>query len=237
LSADKPKVLVSDDERVIADTLAIILNQHGYEALAVYTSKDQVEMARSFRPDFIISDVIKPDMDGIEAAILVRGFLPSCKILLFSGQAATADLLESARARGYEFEIFAKPVHPQDLLAWLRGDSVPYVARQPVIYVPSALPSPPPPIPIETPAKAVRLPAKKPEKTPITPFFAAKLIGDFLLKFALFVACLMVVFGILAFIGYGLDQVIVSARPHIQRQHYTPVPEPHDDTRFQLLRT
>ena len=62
-----------------------------------------------------------PDMDGIEAAIRIRGFLPKCKILLFSGQAATAGLLESARARGHEFEILGKPVHPSDLLAKLKG--------------------------------------------------------------------------------------------------------------------
>jgi hypothetical protein len=49
----------------------------------------------------------------------VRQSVPGCKILLFSGQAATADLLETARAQGHEFEILAKPVHPQDLLAKL----------------------------------------------------------------------------------------------------------------------
>ena len=117
----KPKVLVVDDERVIADTLAIILNQHGYDASAVYTGLGAVERARSLSPDLIISDVIMPDMNGIEAAIRIREFLPKCKILLFSGQAATADLLESARAQGHEFEILAKPVHPQDLLAKLQG--------------------------------------------------------------------------------------------------------------------
>jgi CheY-like chemotaxis protein len=72
-------------------------------------------------PDLIISDVIMPDMNGIEAAIQIRKFLPECKILLFSGQAATADLLKTARAQGHEFEILAKPVHPQDLLAKLRS--------------------------------------------------------------------------------------------------------------------
>ncbi len=117
----KPRVLVVDDERVIADTLAIILNQHGYEAIAVYTGTAAVEQARTVHPDLVISDVIMPDMNGIEAAINIRKFLPTCKILLFSGQAATADLLESARAQGHEFEILAKPVHPQDLLSKLRG--------------------------------------------------------------------------------------------------------------------
>jgi CheY-like chemotaxis protein len=117
----KPKVLVVDDERVIADTLAIILNQHGYEASAAYTGTGAVERARQLSPDLVISDVVMPDMNGIEAAILIREFLPACKILLFSGQAATADLLENARAQGHEFEILAKPVHPQDLLAKLRS--------------------------------------------------------------------------------------------------------------------
>ena len=115
----KPRVLVVDDERVIADTLAIILNQNGFEATAVYTGSAAVERARASQPDLVISDVIMPDMNGIEAAIQIRQMLPKCKILLFSGQAATADLLEKARAQGHEFELLAKPVHPQDLLAKL----------------------------------------------------------------------------------------------------------------------
>jgi CheY-like chemotaxis protein len=117
----RPKVLVVDDEQVIADTLAKILDINGYDASAVYSGVAAVESARDLRPDLIISDVIMQDMDGIEAAIHIRGFLPSCKILLFSGQAATADLLENARAQGHDFEILAKPVHPSELLAKLKG--------------------------------------------------------------------------------------------------------------------
>jgi CheY-like chemotaxis protein len=69
----------------------------------------------------LISDVIMADLNGIDAAIRIRALLPEIKILLFSGQAATADLLEKARTEGYEFEILAKPVHPQDLLSRLRA--------------------------------------------------------------------------------------------------------------------
>ncbi len=117
----KLKVLVADDERVIADTLAIILNQSGFQATAVYSGEKAVETAKSLRPDMLISDVIMTDMNGIDAAIKIRTMLPACKILLFSGQAATADLLDRARVQGHEFEILAKPVHPQDLLARLRS--------------------------------------------------------------------------------------------------------------------
>jgi CheY-like chemotaxis protein len=120
-STSKPKVLVADDERVIADTLAMILNQSGFDAKAVYSGEKAVEIAPVWMPDMLISDVIMADLTGIDAAIKIRAILPKIKILLFSGQAATADLLEKARVQGYEFEILAKPVHPQDLLTKLRG--------------------------------------------------------------------------------------------------------------------
>jgi CheY-like chemotaxis protein len=117
----KPKVLVADDERVIADTLAMILNQSGFDARAVYSGENALESVTTFVPDMLISDVIMADLNGIDAAIRIRKLLPGIKVLLFSGQAATADLLEKARANGHEFEILAKPVHPQDLLNKLRG--------------------------------------------------------------------------------------------------------------------
>lgn len=120
-NAVRPKVLVVDDERVIADTLAMILNQSGFQAQAIYSGEGAVELASTFEPDMLISDVIMADLNGIDAAIRIRELLPKIKILLFSGQAATADLLDNARKQGYEFEILAKPVHPQDLLNKLRG--------------------------------------------------------------------------------------------------------------------
>jgi DNA-binding response OmpR family regulator len=122
-SKSKPKVLVVDDEHVIADTLAMILSQSGFDARAIYSGEGAVELASTFEPDMLISDVIMADLNGIDAAIRMRALLPNIKILLFSGQAATADLLEKARTKGYEFEILAKPVHPQDLLSRLRAQS------------------------------------------------------------------------------------------------------------------
>ena len=120
-NAHKPRVLVADDERVIADTLAMILNQSGFQTRVAYTGEKALELASEFKPEMLISDVIMGGLNGIDAAIKIREILPSIKILLFSGQAATADLLEKARTQGYEFEILAKPVHPQDLLARLRS--------------------------------------------------------------------------------------------------------------------
>lgn len=110
------RVLILDDEQIIANTLALILNRSGYEARAVYNAEAAVETARQFSPDFLISDVIMRGMTGIEAAIRIANIIPHCRIILFSGQAATTDILERAEAAGYQFELLTKPVHPKALI-------------------------------------------------------------------------------------------------------------------------
>ena len=118
---DKNRVVfVVDDEVVIAQTLAMILNQAGFQASA-FDHPDKAIAARAeLAPDLLISDVVMPGMTGIELAIHFRKAQPECRILLFSGQAATSDLLEKAREQGYDFDLLSKPVHPKDLLAKLR---------------------------------------------------------------------------------------------------------------------
>jgi DNA-binding response OmpR family regulator len=116
-SAYRPVVLVVDDESAIADTLTEILSRSGYAAMAVYDANDALETALLTPPEMLITDVILPGMSGVELAITMRRIFPDCKILLFSGQASTADLLASAKSQGHHFTLLSKPVHPRDLLA------------------------------------------------------------------------------------------------------------------------
>jgi len=109
-------VLVVDDEKRIADTLTAILHLKDYQAVAAYNGPSGIEMYRRLRPALVISDVVMPGMNGIEMAIVLQQEFPKCRMLLFSGQAATSEILEYARTQGYEFELLAKPVHPDQLL-------------------------------------------------------------------------------------------------------------------------
>jgi CheY-like chemotaxis protein len=114
------RILVVDDETLIADTLVQILNKNGFHAQAAYDGRQAIEAARSSQPEIILSDVLMPHIDGVEAAIIIRAFLPETRIVLFSGQAATVELLASARQRGHDFELLPKPIHPTQLLKHLR---------------------------------------------------------------------------------------------------------------------
>lgn len=115
-----PRILVVDDETLIADTIVQILNRNGFVAEAAYSGQEAIEAARRIQPELLLSDVMMPRIDGIEAAIAIREFCPSTRIVLFSGQSATVEILADARALGHDFELLPKPIHPSQLIKHLK---------------------------------------------------------------------------------------------------------------------
>jgi DNA-binding NtrC family response regulator len=110
------RVLIVDDERTIADTLSLIFLSGGYETQTAYTAEQAIEIVVEWLPDLAIIDVVLPQTNGIDLAILLRAQCPACRVLLFSGQAVTDDLLAETANKGYKFEILAKPTHPSVML-------------------------------------------------------------------------------------------------------------------------
>lgn len=115
-----PRILVVDDEALIADTIVQILNRNGFIAEAAYSGQEAIEAAHRFCPELVLSDVMMPNVDGVEAAIAIRELCPDTRIVLFSGQAATVEILARARERGHNFELLPKPIHPTQLIKHLR---------------------------------------------------------------------------------------------------------------------
>ena len=68
-----------------------------------------------------MSDVIMPDLNGVQLAQSVRMLCPTTRIVLFSGNAATARLLQDSSGKKHSFELLAKPIHPLDLLKALKS--------------------------------------------------------------------------------------------------------------------
>ena len=117
---NRPSILVVDDEVKLADTMTEILNLSGFCAFTAYEGRSALEIAEQIEPDYLLTDVGMPEMNGVELAIAIRRIRPETMILLFSGQAGTIDLLEDARAEGYSFEVLEKPMHPLRLIEHLK---------------------------------------------------------------------------------------------------------------------
>lgn len=110
------RVLIVDDEKPVADSLAMVFSAAGYEARAAYSAEDAAETISRWEPRLAILDVVLPGMNGIDFAIQLETSCPQCQVLLFSGDQSTANLVQEALAKGRDFKILAKPVHPSFFL-------------------------------------------------------------------------------------------------------------------------
>jgi DNA-binding NtrC family response regulator len=121
-TAERKRVLVVDDESLIADSIAEILNRNGFDAVSRYSADDALQItADGLRPDIMLADVMMPGTSGVQLAKAVSAMNPAVRILLFSGNASASQLVHDALREGLLFEILAKPVHPVRLLKALQS--------------------------------------------------------------------------------------------------------------------
>ena len=137
------RILVVDDECIIADTLALIFRAKGYESAPAYDGESALNLAISFLPDIVLTDVMMPGMDGVTLGIRIRQSYPDCRVILSSGQVGAKNLLREAEAQGYSFELLEKPFHPDEILRRVAKTSVvPSARRRPTSAPGESVPPP-----------------------------------------------------------------------------------------------
>ena len=113
------RILIVDDEVEVTGSLATIFRRHEYDVRVAASAEAAIDAVAAWQPDLAIVDVQLPQMNGIDLAMVIRDTHPYCRLVLFSGQHTTQDLLEEAAKKGHIFEILAKPVHPMFLLDYV----------------------------------------------------------------------------------------------------------------------
>lgn len=117
----KPKVLVIDDDRVVADMLAEILRLNGFSPVALYSGEEAISFAEQFKADIVLSDIRMHGMDGVEAAQTIRQRYPECRVILFTASTVNTKTKQAIERSGFEF--LQRPLHPQSVLSTLRHTS------------------------------------------------------------------------------------------------------------------
>jgi PAS domain S-box-containing protein len=110
---DSKRILVADDSRNAADTLAMFLRQEGFDVVVAYDGDEAVAVAKQFAPKLAFLDLGMPKRDGMEAARVIRRAFPGIILAALSGWGAESDRLRTAEA-GFDLHL-VKPSSPEEL--------------------------------------------------------------------------------------------------------------------------
>ncbi len=115
----RSRVLVVDDHQDVVHGLARLLETAGHEVRTAHEAASALQIARDFRPEFILTDIGLPGMDGYELARELRVLpqLAGATLIAVSGYGQVADKVRS-RSAGFDHHLL-KPVEPSTLLPLL----------------------------------------------------------------------------------------------------------------------
>ena len=124
------RVLIVDDEPVIADTVGHYSLQGRLSSRSAYTAEEALELVPVWRPDLAIIDVILPRMNGVELCMQIKAESPDCRFALFTGGSAASDLLAAAPN---SFEVLVKPIPQGDSCSCLPSSVLVLGVQGPIV--------------------------------------------------------------------------------------------------------
>ncbi len=101
--AAKPKILIVDDDKVLTKILSSALEKNDFEVKVAHNAFDGFNIAKEFKPDLILSDILMPEADGFELKNLLNADkeLKTIPFVFLTSKNEEADIL-----KGYEFGVY-----------------------------------------------------------------------------------------------------------------------------------
>jgi DNA-binding response OmpR family regulator len=113
----KQRVLVVDDDRLVADTLTLIFRANGFDSEAVYSAAEGLARARTYAPGLLLCDVTMPEESGLQLVKKVHDEMPNCKMLMLTAYSSNAAQVEmQAMETNRPLKLLKKPCRPELLL-------------------------------------------------------------------------------------------------------------------------
>jgi DNA-binding response OmpR family regulator len=107
------RILIVDDDRLVADTIGLIFQKHGFDVRTVYSAHEALSSAREFSPNLMLCDIDMPGRDGLELMGDMADQQPDCQVLVLTGFYSA---LAKVRAMPRRVGVLTKPCPPVDLL-------------------------------------------------------------------------------------------------------------------------
>jgi CheY-like chemotaxis protein len=103
------RIMIVDDNRDAADSLALLLQLEAHATLTAYSGDDALSRVASFDPQFVLLDIGLPEMDGYEVARRLKTLVPRARLIAVTGYGLAGDKQRSADS-GFEAHL-VKPVN------------------------------------------------------------------------------------------------------------------------------
>ena len=111
---DSQKILVIDDEDIVRESMAIYLEDSGYEMIEAADGRQGVELFCEFNPDLVLCDLRMPKMDGLEVLKTITELSPDTPIIMISGAGQIHDVVEALRLGALDYLV--KPLSDMAVL-------------------------------------------------------------------------------------------------------------------------
>jgi CheY-like chemotaxis protein len=113
----KQRVLVVDDDKLVADTLNLIFLANGFQSEARYSAAEALERARTFDPQLLLCDVSMPEGTGLQLVDQIHKELPQTRLLMLTAYSSNAEKVEAhSNTLGRPLKLLSKPCRPEELL-------------------------------------------------------------------------------------------------------------------------
>src|SRR5687767_8826530 len=112
------RVLAVDDEPAMTEWLKMVIEAEGYEVRTALIGTRGEEIFKQWRPDVVVTDLMLPDLDGIQLMRKLKEVDVWPEIIVISGQGTVARAVEAGQAGAFYF--LEKPVSQDGLLDMLR---------------------------------------------------------------------------------------------------------------------
>jgi DNA-binding NtrC family response regulator len=116
-SKRKTRVLAIDDEPSMIEWLKILLEHEGYEVRTAMIGTRGDEIFRTWKPDVVVTDMMLPDIDGLELLRRFKQVSGDAEVIVITGHGSVPKAVEAMKAGAFQF--VEKPVEPENLLAQL----------------------------------------------------------------------------------------------------------------------
>ncbi|HLR56740.1 MAG TPA: response regulator transcription factor [Beutenbergiaceae bacterium] len=130
------RVLIVDDEPLLADLLAMAMTTEGWSARTANDGQVALRLAREFHPDVVVLDVMMPHVDGLQVVSRLRERGNDVPVLFLTAKDDVADRIAGLRAGGDDY--VTKPFNLEEVVTRLRGMArrhLRVVAEEPVLTV------------------------------------------------------------------------------------------------------